>query len=253
MVTRNRSILIPALFLFAILLAGCADMPTAANPTGMAFVDRFLTFLANPNVTYLLLVLGLLALLAEVATPGAVIPGVAGVIMLLLSLYSLMHLPTNWLGLMLIIVGVAMMLIDIKVPGIALSIGGVIAFLLGSLLIFTPPWVELAQTAAPVVQLNPWLIAATTLGVALFFFFGIAAAYKAQLRPLAVGTETLIGRTGYVRQQLHPGGIVHIEGEEWTAENATGEDIPAGARIRVIGIDGLRLRVERANDHPERS
>lgn len=253
MVRRCRSILSPALFLFGVLLAGCAGPPIIDDPTGMAFVDRFLAFLADPNVTYLLLVLGLLALIAEFATPGAVAPGVAGAIMLLLSLYGLLQLPTNWLGPVLIITGVAMLLIDIKVTGIALSIGGVIAFLIGSLLIFTPPWAEVPQTAVPIAQLNPLLIVGTTLGVGLFFILGIAAAFRAQFRPLAMGTETLIGKTGVARQPLHPNGIVHVEGEEWTAENATGEDIPAGARIRVIAVDGLRLRVERAIDHPERS
>ncbi len=234
------------------LLSGCAG-PFIEDPTGVAFVDRFLAFLANPNVTYLLLVLGLLALIAEFATPGAVIPGVAGVIMLLLSLYGLLQLPTNWLGPVLIIAGVAMMLIDIKVTGIALSVGGVIAFLIGSMLIFTPPWAEPPTVAAPVAQLNPWLMVGTTLGVGGFFILGIAAAFRAQFRPLAMGKETLIGKTGIARQPLNPDGIVRIEGEEWTAENATGEDIPAGTHIRVVGVDGLRLRVERVIDQFERS
>jgi membrane-bound serine protease (ClpP class) len=181
-----------------------------------------------------------------------VIPGVAGAIMLLLSLYGLLQLPTNWLGPVLMIAGVAMMLIDIKVPGIVLSIGGVIAFLIGSMLIFTPPWVE-PQVAAPVAQLNPWLIVGTTLGVGAFFTLGIAAAFRAQFSPLAAGRETLIGKTGIARQPLQPTGIVHIEGEEWTAENITGEEIPAGAHIRVVGFDGLRLRVERRFDNSERS
>ncbi len=234
------------------LLSGCAG-PNIEDPTGAAFVDRFLAFLANPNVAYLLLVLGLLALIAELASPGAVVPGAAGAIMLLLSLYGLLQLPTNWLGPVLIIAGVAMLLIDIKVAGIALTVGGVVAFLIGSMLIFTPPWAELPQAAAPVAQLNPWLIVGTTFGVGAFFILGITAAFRAQFRPLAMGRETLIGKTGVARGPLDPEGIVRIEGEEWTAENATGEAIPAGARVRIIEVDGLRLRVERAVDHPERS
>ena len=249
---RCRLSLGAAVLVLAGLLAGCAG-PYIEDPTGVAFVDRFLAFLANPNVAYLLFVLGLLALIAELASPGAVIPGAAGAIMLLLSLYGLMQLPTNWLGPVLIIAGVAMLLIDIKVAGIALTVVGVIAFLIGSMLIFTPPWAELPQAAAPVAQLNPWVIVGTTLGVGAFFVLGITAAFRAQFRPLAMGKETLIGKTGVARQPLHPEGIVRIEGEEWTAENATGEDIPAGARIRVIAVDGLRLRVERVLDQSERS
>jgi membrane-bound serine protease (ClpP class) len=81
--------------------------------------------------------------------------------------------------------------------------------------------------------------------VGLFFILGITAAFRAQLRPLAMGRETLVGKTGVARQPLQPHGIVNVEGEEWTAENTTDEDIPAGARIRVVGIEGLRLRVTR--------
>ena len=194
MLKRCRLLAGSVTLLSAGLLSGCAG-PFIEDPTGIAFVDRALAFLANPNVAYLLFVLGLLALIAEVATPGAVLPGVAGVIMLLLSLYGLLQLPTNWLGPVLIIAGVAMMLIDIKVPGMVLSIGGVIAFLIGSVLIFTPPWVEPSQVTARVAQLNPWLIIGTTLGVGAFFILGVAAAYRAQFRPVAMGKETLIGKT----------------------------------------------------------
>ncbi len=245
MLKRNRLLTGLLLLSGGALLAGCAGSIPLDDPTGVAFIDRFLAFLANPNVAYLLLVLGLLAVVAEFATPGAVAPGVSGAIMLILALYGLLRLPTNWLGPVLILTGVAMLLLDIKVAGFALSIGGVIAFLLGSLLIFTPPWAELPLAAAPVPRLNPWLILTTTVAVSLFFVLGIAAAFRAQRRPVAVGRETLIGKTGAAREALSPTGIVHIEGEEWSAENVTGESIPAGARIRVVGYDGLRLQVQR--------
>ncbi len=233
------------LALTGLLLAGCADA-VFQDQTGVQFVDRFLAFLVNPNAAYLLLVLGLLAVVAEVATPGAVVPGVSGVLMLILALYGLLRLPTNWLGPVLILTGVAMLLLDIKITGFALSIGGVIAFLLGSLLIFTPPWTELPLAAAPVGRLNPWLIITTTLFVGLFFILGIAAAFRAQLRPAAMGRQTLIGKMGVVREALAPGGIVHIEGEEWSAEAVSGEVIPAGVRVRVVGYNGLRVQVEQA-------
>lgn len=241
----------PLLLGLGALLAGCAPGPVMRDPTGIQLMDRFLTFIANPNVVYLLFVLGLLAVIAEISTPGAVGPGVAGVLMLLLSLYGLLQLPTNWLGPVLIIAGVAMLLIDIKVTGIALSIGGIAAFLVGSLLMFTPPWADLPMTAVAAARLNPWLIGATTLGVGLFFLLGVAAAFRAQLSPLAMGRELVIGKAGLARQALDPYGIVNIEGEEWTAEAPEGEVIPAGARIRVVALDGLRLRVERAGSDSE--
>jgi len=248
MLIRSRSLVLPLLLLFGGVLSGCAGPPVFDEPTGVAYLDRVLAFLANPNVAYLLLVLGLLALIAEFATPGASVPGALGAIMLALSLYGLLRLPTNWLGPVLILTGVILLLVDIKVTGIALSVGGIIAFLLGSLLIFTPPWVAMPSAAAPVARLNPLLIIGTTVGVGAFFFLGIAAAVRAQFRPVAMGRETLVGKTGVVRQPLQPGGIVHIEGEEWTAETATGEVLPSGTPVRVVGVDGLRLLVEKTGD-----
>lgn len=216
--------------------AGLAQEPIAA-------LDRFLAFLANPNVAYLLLVMGLLGLVAEVVTAGSVFPGVAGVICLLLSLYGLLRLPTNWIGIALIAAGIVMFLADIKVSGFGLSIGAVIAFALGSLLIFTPFWVEVPTAAAPVAQLNPWVIVAATGGVAAFFLLAVSAAVKAQFRPVAMGQSTLIGKIGTVKLSLDPEGIVHVEGEEWTAVSVTGDPLPVGTAVRVVDVQGLRLQV----------
>ncbi|MCX7707916.1 MAG: hypothetical protein N2204_07915 [Anaerolineae bacterium] len=209
----------------------------------IATLDRFLAFLANPNVAYLLLVMGLLGLVAEIVTAGSVFPGVAGVICLLLSLYGLLRLPTNWIGIALIAAGIVMFLADIKVSGFGLSIGAVIAFALGSLLIFTPFWVEVPATAAPVAQLNPWVIVAATGGVAAFFLLAVSAAVKAQFRPVAMGQSTLIGKIGTVKSPLDPEGIVHVEGEEWTAISTTGVPLPVGTAVRVVDVQGLRLQV----------
>ncbi len=225
--------------------SGLAQEPIAA-------LDRFLSFLANPNVAYLLLVMGLLGLVAEVVTAGSVFPGVAGVICLLLSLYGLLQLPTNWIGIALIAAGIVMFLADIKVTGFGLSIGAVIAFALGSLLIFTPFWVEVPTTAAPVAQLNPWVIVGATGGVAAFFLLAVSAAVKAQFRPVAMGQSTLIGKVGTVKSPLAPEGIVHLEGEEWSAASATGAVLPVGTTVRVVAVQGLRLQVVPAEE-PEQS
>ncbi len=235
--------------LLGLTLVGAAPVLAASAPQALTPLqapiegfDRFLAFLANPNVAYLLLVIGLLGVVAEVVTAGAVFPGIAGAICLLLSAYGLLRLPTNWIGLALIAAGIVMFVLDLKISGIALSIGAVIAFALGSLLIFTPFWVSV-DLAVPVARLNPWLIAGATGGVAAFFLLGLAAAVKAQLRPAAMGSKTLLGKTGSVKTALAPQGIVHVEGEEWSAVSATGAHLPAGASVRVIGLDGLTLRV----------
>ncbi len=242
---RSRVVLGPLLLLCGVLAAGCAAPLSFHDPTGIAFVDRFTTFLLNPDVAYLLLVLGLLALIAEFTTPGAVAPGVSGVILLILAFYGLLQLPTNWLGPALMVTGIVMLLLDIKVTGFALSVGGVVAFLLGSLLIFTPPWAQPPAPTAPTASLNPWLILATTAGVAVFFILGIAAALKAQRFPIATGRETLIGQVGVAIDTLNPAGSVRLEGEVWSAENHSGDAILPGTKVRVVGIDGLRLQVER--------
>jgi membrane-bound serine protease (ClpP class) len=113
---------------------------------------------------------------------------------------------------------------------------------LGSALIFTPFW---SAGAVDSVRLNPWVIVATTAGVAVSFLLGLSAAVKAQFAPPAMGRQTLIGQTGVVRQALSPAGIVHVAGEEWSAVAQDGESLPVGTAVRVLGVDGLRLKVAR--------
>lgn len=242
---RLRTVFMGCILLGLALVAAHPVMAAGASQTltPIEGFDRLLAFLANPNIVYLLLVVGLLGVVAEVVTAGAVFPGVTGVICLLLSLYGLLHLPTNWIGLALIAAGVMMFVLDLKITGFALSIGAVVAFAFGSLLIFTPFWVETSMQTIPVARLNPWLIVGTTGGVAAFFLLGLAAAVKAQLRPAAMGRKTLIDKTGSVKTALMPQGIVHVEGEEWSALSAAGVYLPAGTLVRVIGLDGLTLRV----------
>ena len=225
---------------------GLALIPVLPAQTQVPLVNSLLAFLANPNVAYFLLIVGLLGVVAEIVTPGAVLPGVVGVISLILALAGLGQMPTNWAGVALIAAGVVMFVLDLKVAGFGLSIGALIAFALGSALLFTPFWVPASE--APGVRLNPWLILGTTLGVAAFFFLGLSAAVRAQRRPVAVGRETLVGKTGAVRKPLRPAGIVHLQGEEWSAVSSTGAEIPAGTIVRVVRVDGLSLRVEPVTD-----
>jgi membrane-bound serine protease (ClpP class) len=163
---------------------------------------------------------------------------------MILALVGLGQLPTNWGGAALILAGIVMLVLDIKVAGWGLTAGGLIAFALGSALIFTPFWV-VSLPPAPNVRLNPWLIVGTTVGVGAFFVLGLSAAIRAQFIPLAMGRQTLVGKMGTVRQTLSPSGIVHLNGEEWSAVSADGSAIPTGTQVRVVAADGLTLRVER--------
>lgn len=230
------------------LVGAMLAAPQVPGQTGIPLLDNVLAFLANPNVAYFLLVIGLLGIMAEIVTPGAIFPGVLGAISLIVALVGFGQLPTNWAGIALIVVGVVLFLVDLKVAGFGLSIGGLVAFALGSLLVFTPFWVP---SEVPVVRLNPWLVAATTAGVAAFFFLGVSAVVRAHRLPIAMGRETILGRTGTVRQSLKPTGIVHIQGEEWTAVSDSGEVIPAGTPVRVVAVDGLTLRVAPVAEDPD--
>jgi membrane-bound serine protease (ClpP class) len=231
-----------------LMVVGLTATPELSAQTQVPLLNSLLAVLANPNVAYFLLIIGLLGVVAEVVTPGAVLPGVVGVIGLILALAGLGQLPTNWAGVALIVAGIAMFLLDLKVAGFGLSIGALVAFLLGSLLVFTPFWVPAAEASG--VRLNPWLILATTLGVAAFFFLGLSAAVRAHRLPVAVGRETLVGKTGVVRKPLRPSGIAHLQGEEWSAVSANGGEIAAGTPVRVVAVDGLSLRVEPVTDLP---
>lgn len=226
------------------------SLPAQTPVAPLSFAEQLLQWLADPNVAYLLLVFGLLGLVAEAVTPGFGFAGVTGVIALLASFYRLLNLPTNWIGVALIVAGVVMLVVDLKMTGWALSIGGVLAFGLGSLLIFTPFWIVPGPTAA---QLNPWLILGTTSGVAVFFLLGLSAAVRAHLRPVAMGQQTIVGQVGTVRQALRPTGIVHVQGEEWSAVSAGGGEIPVGAAVEVVRVEGLTLVVQSVPTESERS
>jgi membrane-bound serine protease (ClpP class) len=217
--------------------------PTAALQAPLPLAERLLAFLANPNVAYLLFVLGLIGIVAELVTAGTVFPGTLGAICLILALVGLGQLPTNWGGAALILAGIIMLVLDIKVTGYGLTVGGLIAFLLGSVLIYTPFWVSIPPET-PGVRLSSWTIIGTTVGVGAFFVLGLSAAIRAQFRPVAMGKQTILGATGTVKQALNPTGIVHLAGEEWSAAAADGSVIPVGAQVRVVAADGLTLRVE---------
>ncbi len=230
-----------------LLTGGRAELQTE-----VPILDNLLAILANPNVAYVLLVMGMLGIVGEIVTPGTVLPGIAGTIALILGLVGLGQLPTNWAGVALIVAAIVMFVVDFKVAGFGLSIGALIAFIIGTLLIFTPFWVpapfpvggETGETGAETQRLNPFLALGVTAGVGAFFFLGVRAAIKAQSAPIAVGQETMIGRTGIVRRPLNPQGIVHIGGEEWSAISADGREIPVGTSIRVVAAEGVILRVE---------
>jgi len=199
----------------------------------------FWNLLVNPNVAYLLLVIGMWALIAAFAAPGSGIPEVAATILLPLAIMGLARLPVNAIGVTLIIVSMIILVLDLKVQSHgALTLGGIMALALGSLLLFRP--VE----GQPGLSL--WLVAFTTAGSALFFGVALTFAMRAQKRPPAINSRAVIGQIGEVRDPLNPVGAVQLRSELWSAKAETpGEVVEAGAKVVVTELEGLTLIVKK--------
>jgi membrane-bound serine protease (ClpP class) len=208
----------------------------------MNFFEQFFHILLDPNIASILLTLGTLALVVEVYNPGAVIPAIIGIICLTLAAVALFGLPTNWAAVFLILVGIGMMVLDIKVTGFALTIGGVIAFVLGAFFLFrpfTPP-----EPTTPDVSVSPFVIAALALLTTLFFVFVVSAAIRSRNVPVLTGIKPMLGASGVARTALNPQGTILVKSEEWSA---VAEDAPIqpGESVQVISADGLTLHVKK--------
>ncbi len=216
-----------------------------ARPFTMNFMDRFLGFLVNPDIAYLLLIIGMFGIIFELSHPGLVAPGIAGGIALLLSFISFGSLPTNLGGVLFIVLAIILFILDIKLPthGV-LTAGGIASFVLGSFLLF-PPWRAPQLPSFPAPRISPVLIGLMTVFVASFFVFVVSKGLLAQRRRPSFGTESLPGATGIAVTEIAPDGQVHSMGEQWSARSVEGP-IHAGERIEVVGREGLRLLVRRS-------
>ncbi len=212
-----------------------SDQPIERVP--LSPFEDFLNAITNPAIATILLTIGLNALLFEISSPGAIVPGVVGAICLLLALYALGTLNANWVGLGFVVVAFVLFVLDIKSPthGI-LSVVGVGSFIVGAYLLFNVPGV-----------LVPWAtIIVVALLTAAFFVFAIAKAIAVQRRKPVTGMEGLLGQIGQARQALEPSGLVLVEGELWRAESEAGP-VPAGERVLITGREGFKLRVTPVN------
>jgi membrane-bound serine protease (ClpP class) len=208
----------------------------------MNFSEIFLHTIVDPNLALILLQIGLLAIAVELYNPGATIPAVVGAICLILAFVALGNLPVNWGGVILIVLGVGALVLDVKVSGFVLSIGGILMLILGGLMLFTP----FTPTAPelPSVTVSPWVVVGSATMIGAFFVFLLGAAIRGRKYPVISGSEALIGATGIATSDLNPKGTVHVRGEEWTASTLD-DIIEKGQAIQVIGIDGLRLQVSK--------
>ncbi|MBI3401564.1 MAG: nodulation protein NfeD [Acidobacteria bacterium] len=208
------------------------DIPMTAG-------ERVFQLLWRPEVMFLLMLIAMYGIIGELSNPGAILPGVAGAIALILALYMAAILPVNIAGVALIVLALALFVADIFTPthGV-LTAGGIIAFFLGSLMLF--------DRAEPAFRLSLGLIIPATLVTAAFFAFVVGAGLRAQRLPVAVGTVTLLGKTTAAVSRIDGrDGKVFVDGEYWNAVCET--PIEPGELVEIVGVDGLTLTVQRKN------
>jgi len=210
--------------------------PVVALP--MTFRQRFLLTIANPNLAYILLMIGLLGLYFEFSHPGAILPGVLGGISLLLAVFAFQILPINYVGLGLIVLAVILFILEVKVQSFGmLAVGGIAAMIIGSLMLIK----------SPVPELRPALriILPVAIGVSLIVIFLLSLVLRAHARRSFSGREGMIGETGTARTDLVPTGKVFVHGELWEAESA--EPIRTGEKVKVLEVlGGLKIKVGKA-------
>jgi membrane-bound serine protease (ClpP class) len=197
--------------------------------------DELLALITNPNVAYILLMLGIYGLILEFYNPGTGVPGVTGVICLLLAAYALQMLPVSYAGLALILFGVALMVAEIVTPTVGvLGVGGVVAFVAGSIILF--------DSDLPGYRVSMPIIAAAAAASAGVFLIGVNSAMRARRLKVSTGREAMIGATAVALEDFAARGMVRAFSEDWLAQSP--RPVRKGDKLRVTGVEGLVLRVE---------
>ena len=204
----------------------------------MGLRHKILGIISNPNIAYILMILGFYGLYFELSNPGAILPGVAGAICLILAFYALQTLPINYAGLMLIILGIALFVLEafITSHGV-LGVGGTIAMLLGSMMLIDSP--------IPAMRISWAVIIPAVAASALLFIVTLTVAIRAQRSKVDTGREGLIGMAAQARTDIGEDGQVFVRGEYWNARSD--EPVRKGEKVTVVAVDGLRLTVKRAD------
>ncbi len=208
----------------------------------MSWKFRLLDILNDPNIAYVLFLLGLYGLLFELYNPGAIFPGVVGFIAIVLGLYSLNTLPVNYAGLALIIFGVVLFILELKITshGI-LTAGGIVSLLMGSVMLINP------ESSLEVIAISWSVIVPAVLCTSLFFLLAIGMGVRAQRRKPVTGAEGIVGEPGEAVTPLAPDGQVRVHGELWNAVTS-GNPLPAGCSITVERVSGLTLTVRASQE-----
>jgi membrane-bound serine protease (ClpP class) len=202
----------------------------------MNFVEQLLHIITNPTVAFILLTIGINAILFELSSPGGYAAGIVGALCLLLAFYALGVLPVNYTGLILIGLAFVLFVVDLKAPthGV-LTAGGVASLVAGALLLFNSPLYQISLSA----------VVAVALVTGLFFAFAVAKVVQSHRRPTVTGREGLIGQVALARSRLNPGGTVFVKGELWRATALDGPIAP-GEEVEIVSVDGFHLEVKKA-------
>jgi len=202
----------------------------------MGLRHRLLSLLANPNIAYILLILGFYGLFFELSNPGSILPGVAGGIAIILAFFAFQMLPINYAGLLLIIFALVLFIAEVKVTSYGLlTIGGIVAMTLGSFMLFESP--------APFLRVSWKVILPVVLASAGFFVLAVTMAVRAHARRATTGTDGMIGEIGVARTDVAPEGQAHVRGEIWNVWSD--EPIGKGERIEVVAVERMRAKVKR--------
>jgi membrane-bound serine protease (ClpP class) len=232
---------------FIVTVAGQPVALHTANatfePINISLIEQTLLIVTDPNIVFLLITIGVQAIIIEISSPGGWVAGFMGVVCLGLATYGLGILPVNWFGLLFIVTSFVLFILDIKAPTHgALTAAGIGSLIVGALVLFnTPVTPSFQHVSVPLV-----------VGISLvsggIFFVIMMIAVRAQRIPIRTGEESMSGRTGTARTDLTPKGSVQIGGELWSAEleKDDGTKLPAGTRVVVVRVDGLRVIVRKA-------
>jgi len=210
----------------------------AVNRKTMGFREIVLKALANPNIAYILFLAGLAGLYFEFSNPGAIFPGVIGGISIILAMYSMQSLSANYAGVLMILLAVVLFILELKVVSFGLlSLGGIIALTLGSLMLF--------DSSVPYMRVSLSVIVPTVVLVSSVFLTAIWLVVKAQKSRPTTGREGLLNMLGEARTDIAEQGRAFVHGEYWNARSDS--PIPRGARVRVVKVDGMLLTVRPEN------
>lgn len=200
----------------------------------MNFRYNFLLKLSDPNIAYIFMMLGFYGIFFELSNPGALVPGILGGIFIILALFSFQTLPINWAGVALIIFAMILFILEVKVISYGgLTIGGIVAMVLGSIMLIDSP--------IPALQVSLSVIIPVVLMTAAFFVISMYLYYKALKMKSITGMEGLVGEVGTARTDIENQGKVNIQGEIWNA--FSDEPISAGESVEVVSVSGLKLKI----------